>query len=220
MRKGLSVFFQILLLAFFLTAFINIISVKYFNWVVIPVNVSTSEMFYDISVSYLVAYVVYFFTVLPTFISNIKKRNVIKKKLKNIHEFIKVRLGAMNCLLEDKTEFIQYLESKSYDQKVKFKEKEITCYELLNQINTRISKLNKLQILVISTNDSELYNTVDIILGHSFIRSNNIYIKYKLEDLTKKQMKIDIGASLYKLYHQDIQNAIVASRPFYKFHKK
>jgi hypothetical protein len=219
MKRWLTILIQILLLGLFISSLSNIIAVKYFSWGFIPISESTSEMFYDFSMSYLVAYLVYFFTVFPTFISNNKKRKVIHRKLNTCHKYIAVRLEKIDCLIDDKEEFKKYLSLKKYSDTLIFPENsknEFTYYELFNQIDLRIARLSEIQSLVISINEPELYNTLDKVLNHKFRRTDNLFLKNKFEDLTKKQMKIEVGASLYNLFHEDLPKAIEASKSYLK----
>ena len=98
---------------------------------------------------------------------------------------------------------------------VDFNNQDLSLYEMFSQITRRVGRLSEIQSLVISTNDAHLYDEFDQVLNSVFRRTDNIYIKYKLQDLNDAKMNIHVGTSLYDMYFKELPNAIKASQvPF------
>jgi hypothetical protein len=217
MKKNWSYLAHTLLLVLFVTALVNMICVKALNIGLIYVEEPTSEMLYNISVSYLVAYFVFFITVVPTALSNRKRKIVIGNKLTAARNYISTRLEKIKGFESQLSESnrIDLFSDKRYDHTINIKGKKASLHEIFNQINKRIERLSEIQSLVIATNDAHLYTQFDKVINCRFRRTDNLYLTTKLDNFNDIQMKIDVGTSLWDLHFAFLPDAIKASQvPF------
>ena len=165
----------------------------------------------DIAISLLAGSIVYFTTVdFPLKKINKKRKVIINGQLKAIKDYINVRLMKIDVNINNLEEeaFINLINSKLYSDLISIKRRDTTYYEMFNEINARINRLKEHYNLIINIEDSELLEAYHKILHTDFRNSRNIYLNHEIENLSREQLKISIGQSLYNLQFKELSKAI------------